>query len=82
MNEPNAPILRIDKICDQISDAVVDACLEQDPKSRIACETAAKTGMIMVFGEISSAAHLDFQKIVRGVIKDIGYDDSSKGTIF
>ena len=69
----------VDKICDQISDAVVDACLAQDPHSRVACETAAKTGMIMVFGEISSSAHLDFQKIVRGVIKDIGYDDSSKG---
>lgn len=79
MNEPKTALLQIDKICDQISDAVVDACLEQDPMSRVACETAAKTGMIMVFGEISSGARLDFQKIVRGVIKDIGYDDSSKG---
>ncbi|KAK9330695.1 S-adenosylmethionine synthetase [Lipomyces starkeyi] len=68
-----------DKICDQVSDAVLDACLKEDPYSKVACETAAKTGMIMVFGEITTNAKLDFQKIVRDTIKHIGYDDSEKG---
>ncbi|KAJ8098377.1 S-adenosylmethionine synthetase [Lipomyces tetrasporus] len=68
-----------DKICDQVSDAVLDACLKEDPYSKVACETAAKTGMIMVFGEITTTAKLDFQKIVRDTIKHIGYDDSEKG---
>ncbi|PVU92389.1 hypothetical protein BB561_003840 [Smittium simulii] len=68
-----------DKICDQVSDAILDACLKQDPMSKVACETAAKTGMIMVFGEISTKAILDYQDIIRGVIKKIGYDDSTKG---
>jgi S-adenosylmethionine synthetase len=68
-----------DKICDQVSDAVVDACIAGDPTSRIACESAAKTGMIMVFGEITTKTVLDYQKIIRGAIKEIGYDDSSKG---
>jgi len=68
-----------DKICDQVSDAIVDACLAQDKFSRVACETAAKTGMIMVLGEISTKAVLDYQKIIRDTIKKIGYDDSSKG---
>ncbi|KAG0081042.1 methionine adenosyltransferase sam2, partial [Podila epicladia] len=53
-----------DKICDQISDAILDACLEQDPMSKVACETAAKTGMIMVLGEITTKAQLDYQKII------------------
>ncbi|KAI6045531.1 methionine adenosyltransferase [Pisolithus marmoratus] len=68
-----------DKICDQVSDAILDACLEQDPWSKVACETAAKTGMIMVFGEISTRAQIDYQKVIRNTIKKIGYDDSSKG---
>ncbi|KAK7533208.1 S-adenosylmethionine synthetase [Phyllosticta citribraziliensis] len=68
-----------DKIADQVSDAVLDACLAEDPLSKVACETATKTGMIMVFGEITTKARLDYQKIIRGAIKDIGYDDSAKG---
>ncbi|KAK4862268.1 hypothetical protein LT330_003406 [Penicillium expansum] len=68
-----------DKIADQVSDAILDACLTEDPLSKVACETATKTGMIMVFGEITTKAHLDYQKIIRGAIKDIGYDASEKG---
>ncbi|KAH0609067.1 uncharacterized protein H6S33_001295 [Morchella sextelata] len=68
-----------DKIADQVSDAVLDACLAEDRLSKVACETATKTGMIMVFGEITTSARLDYQKIIRDTIKDIGYDDSRKG---
>ncbi len=68
-----------DKLCDQVSDAVLDACLAKDPKSRVACETATKTGFIMVMGEITTHAYVDFDKLVRELVIDIGYDDSSKG---
>jgi S-adenosylmethionine synthetase len=68
-----------DKICDQVSDAVLDACLEQDPYSRVACETATKTGFIVLLGEITTKAHINFDDLARKVINEIGYDDSAKG---
>lgn len=68
-----------DKICDQISDAVLDAMLEQDPMSRVACETAITTGLVLLMGEVTSNAQVDLQKIVRDTICEIGYDDTKKG---
>ncbi len=68
-----------DKLCDQVSDAVLDACLAQDPYSRVACECATKTGFIMLLGEITSRAVINFDDLVRKVILDIGYDNSAKG---
>ena len=62
-----------DKMCDQISDAILDALMEQDPMSRVACETATTTGMVLVMGEITTNAYVDIQKIVRDTIKEIGY---------
>jgi S-adenosylmethionine synthetase len=68
-----------DKVCDAISDAVLDACLEQDPLSRVACETFCKTGFVIVGGEITTKARVDFGKIARGTIKEIGYTSSAMG---
>jgi S-adenosylmethionine synthetase len=68
-----------DKLCDQISDAVLDACLEQDPRSRVACETATKTGFVMLLGEITTKAHINYDELARRVITEIGYDSSEKG---
>lgn len=68
-----------DKICDQISDGILDALIEQDPMSRVACETTCTTGQVHVMGEISTKAHIDIPKIVRNIICDIGYDNAEKG---
>ena len=68
-----------DKICDQISDAVLDAILEQDSKARVACETTVATGMVLCMGEISTTARVDIQQIARDVIVDIGYDRAKYG---
>lgn len=68
-----------DKICDQISDAVLDAILEKDPNGRVACETAVTTGMVMVMGEISTNCYVDIPKIAREVIREIGYDRAKFG---
>src|SRR5512144_2290186 len=68
-----------DKICDQIADSVLDACLEQDPRSRVACETATKTGYVMLLGEVTTNAVLNYDDLARSVIRDIGYDSSEKG---
>ena len=68
-----------DKMCDQISDAILDALLEQDPMSRVACETACTTGMVMVMGEITTNAYVDIQKIVRETDREIGYDRAKYG---
>lgn len=68
-----------DKMCDQISDAILDAIMEKDPNGRVACETTTTTGYAMVMGEISTSCYVDIPKIVRGVIKDIGYDKGEYG---
>ena len=68
-----------DKLCDQVSDAVLDDCLRQDPDSRVACEALTKTGMVVVAGEVTTSAYVDIPKIVRNTLKDIGYTKSSYG---
>ncbi|KAL4562395.1 hypothetical protein LXL04_034597 [Taraxacum kok-saghyz] len=68
-----------DKLCDQVSDAILDACLEQDPESKVACETCTKTNMVMVFGEITTKAKIDYEKIVRTTCKEIGFTSPDVG---
>ncbi len=68
-----------DKICDQISDAVLDAILEKDPMGRVACETTVSTGLVHIMGEISTDCYVDIAKIARGVVRDIGYDRAKYG---
>lgn len=68
-----------DKMCDQISDGVLDAIMAQDPYARVACETAVKTGMVLLFGEITTTAQVNFDDLVRDVVREIGFDDSAKG---
>mmetsp|Transcript_30647 Transcript_30647/g.70603 ORF Transcript_30647/g.70603 Transcript_30647/m.70603 type:complete len:392 (+) Transcript_30647:172-1347(+) len=68
-----------DKFCDQVSDAVLDACVAGDPNSRVACETCCKTGMVMIFGEITTSSTVNYEQVIRDAIKDIGYDDPAKG---
>ena len=68
-----------DKVCDQISDAILDAYLEGDPNSRVACETLVKTGFAVIAGEVTSRAQVDVQPVVRQTILDIGYDDAQTG---
>ena len=67
-----------DKICDQISDAVLDAIIAKDPMARVACETACTTGLILVMGEITTTTYADVQTIVRDTVREIGYDSSDK----
>src|SRR6185312_8848300 len=68
-----------DKLCDAVSDAILDAILTQDRRARVACETLAKTGMVVVAGEITTTAKIEFPPIVRDTVKDIGYVDSDMG---
>jgi len=68
-----------DKLCDQVSDAVLDACLKEDPRAKVACETCTKTNMVMVFGEITTTAKVNYEQVVRDALKHIGYDEAKKG---
>ena len=68
-----------DKICDAVSDAILDACMAQDPMSRVACETVTCTGYVLITGEITTKANVDFSAIARDTVVEIGYDSSEKG---
>ena len=68
-----------DKVCDQISDSILDAILKEDSTARVACETCATTGMVLVMGEITTSAYVDIPSIVRSRLKEIGYDSSEVG---
>merc|ERR1712113_1339161 len=68
-----------DKLADIVSDAVLDACLAGDADSYVACETATKTNMVMIFGEITTKAKVNYEQVIRNAIKDVGYDDAEKG---
>ena len=68
-----------DKLCDQVSDAILDACLKDDPDAKVACETASKTNMVMVFGEITTTAKVDYEKIVRDTVRNIGFTSDDVG---
>ncbi|CAI9298146.1 unnamed protein product [Lactuca saligna] len=68
-----------DKLCDQVSDAILDTCLEQDPESKVACETCTKTNMVMVFSEITNKSNVDYEKIVRTTCREIGFTSPKVG---
>src|SRR3954466_8168324 len=68
-----------DKMCDQISDAILDAIIGSDPDARVACETATTTGLVMVLGEISTSVYVDFQSVVRDTVRDVGYTRAEYG---
>ena len=68
-----------DKLCDQVSDAILDACLKDDPQSRVACETFSSTSLVLVGGEITTSTFVDFQKTVREIVREIGYTDPAYG---
>ena len=68
-----------DKMCDQISDGILDALIQQDPNSRVACETLVKTGMVVIAGEITTNAQISYMEVARDVVREIGFTDSSLG---